>query len=117
MYIIIIQRNLSEKCEDPCPWRRVKETDWNDGARAAMEIMGKPDARTANDWNKPITTWSPGDSSFRAGSPILRTLNEVHSIPLDHRQQISQLRNGALSTHVNKTRVASKNQVTWDGNK
>ena len=95
----------------------VKETDWNDGAKAAMEIMGKPDARTANDWNKPITAWSPGDSAFRAGSPILRTLNEVHSIPLHNRQLVLRLGNGSLSTYVNKTRVASKNQVTWDGNK
>ena len=96
MYIIIIQRNLLAKCEDLYPeTRSMKETDWNDGAKAAMEIMGKPDARTANDWNKPTTTWSPGDSSFRTGSPMLRTLNEVHSIPLCHRQQTSWLRNGA----------------------
>ena len=89
MYIIIIQRNLPVRREDLDPEKSVKETDWNDGAKAAMEIMGKPDARTANDWNKPITAWSPGDSSSRAGSPMLRTLNEVHSIPLYHRQPIS----------------------------
>jgi len=89
MYIIIMQRNLSPKGEDLCPEERVKETNWNDGAKEAMEIMGKPDARTANDWNKPTTAWSPGDSAFRAGSPMLRTLNEVHSTPLHHRQPVS----------------------------
>jgi len=91
MYIIIMHRNLSARREDLCPEESVKETDWNEGANAAMEIMGKPDARTANDWNKPITTWSPGANSFRAGSPMLRILKEVHSIPLYHRQPGSRL--------------------------
>jgi len=59
-------------------------TDWNDGAREEMEMMGKPDARTANDWNMPATAWSPGASASRAGNPMFRTLNEVHSIPLNH---------------------------------
>ena len=90
----------------------VEETDWNDGAKAAMEIMGKPDARTANDWNRPAIAWSPGASSFRTGSPILRTLNEDHSIPLDRHRSASLLGNSSVSTYVSKTRVASKNQVT-----
>jgi len=117
MYIIMIQRNLSAKREDLSPKGSVKETNWNDGDKAAMEIMGKPDARTANDWNKPITAWSPGASASRAGSPMLRTLNEVHSIPLHHHQPGFWMGNMSLSTYVNKTRVASKNQVTWDGNR
>jgi len=37
MYIMTTQRN------------------WNDGAKEEMEMMGKPDARTANDWNRPAT--------------------------------------------------------------
>lgn len=92
MLVLGKPRCTSSQRKGTCKWNirvrisraKPKGTDWNDGAKEEMEMMGKPDARTAKDWNRPATAWSPGASASRAGSPMFKTLNEVHSIPLDH---------------------------------
>lgn len=44
--------------------------NWTEGARLVSATMAKPEARTANDWNKPSMTRSPTDRFFNTGSPM-----------------------------------------------
>ena len=57
-------------------------TDWKEGAVDARETMEKPEARTANDWKRPVTARTPAERDDVTSRPVLRTMNAAHSMAL-----------------------------------
>lgn len=58
---------------------RMYETYWNEGANDAIETIGNPEARTANDWNKPATTRVQGGSDSVTSNPMSSTMKHTSS--------------------------------------
>lgn len=57
-------------------------THWNDGARLAIDTMEKPDALTANDWNRPATASVPAPRDSTTSSPEFNIAKSDHSMAL-----------------------------------
>ena len=57
-------------------------TDWKAGAADARDTIEKPEARIANDWNRPAKARVPGGREEVTSKPMSRMMNNDHSTAL-----------------------------------
>lgn len=83
MYIMTMHMNLRRiTAQSHFHGPQSSMTNWKDGARLAMDMIEKPDALTANDWNRPATASVPAPSDSTTSRPELRMAKSDHSIVL-----------------------------------